>query len=254
MPVEYKVVIPTYKRSETLRDKTLALLQKYEIPPERIYIFVADEEEKKLYEQTLPKYYKEIVVGEVGMRAIRNFIQDYFPEGEKLLNMDDDIRALKIRVNEREGKDLESLKNLIERGFELSERFGARLWGVYPTYNPMFMRNKVSADLRYIIGAFWGVTNTHDKDTYVTLDDKEDFERTIKFYIKDGRVLRFNNIGIESAYYTEPGGMQVERTESRVTSSGMYLVQKYPTLCSVNKARKKHFEIKLKDKRRKKRG
>jgi hypothetical protein len=246
--MDYQIAIPSYKRAETLRDKTLALLQKYNIPPEKIHIFVANEEERSVYAKTLPDYYKEIVVGVVGMMAIRNYIQDYFAEGERVLNIDDDIQALKVRVNDKECKELEDLDKLILDGFELCEKHSCSLWGIYPLVNAMFMHDDISFSLQYIIGAFWGVVNTHDKNTYVTLDDKEDFERSIKFYIKDGAVVRFNNIGVLSAYYTEPGGMQVERTEKRVRHSGIELLLKYPMFCAVNKARKRHFEIRLVDK------
>jgi hypothetical protein len=250
--MEYKIAIPSYKRAETLRDKTLVLLQKYNIPPELIYIFVADEEEKATYEKILPKYYKEIIVGAVGMRAIRNFIQNYFTEGEYIVNIDDDIQALENRMNDKKCEELKDLNALISDGFELCEKHGCSLWGTYPLVNAMFMHNDISFSLKYIIGAFWGVINTHDKNTYVTLDDKEDFERSIKFYIKDGAVVRFNGTGVLSAYYTEPGGMQVERDEQRVRRSGLQLLLRYPMFCAVNKARKKHFEIRLVDKTKRK--
>lgn len=250
--IDYLIAIPSYKRAETLKNKTLALLQKYGISPEIIYIFVANEDEKQIYQTILPPYYKKIVVGIVGMRAIRNFIQNYFPEEQKILNIDDDVQSIQKRLNDQECKELEDLHTLIYEGFEIVEKYGCRLWGIYPLVNAMFMHNDITFDLQYIVGAFWGVINTHDPDTYVTLDDKEDFERSIKYYIKDGRVVRFNGIGIESAYYTESGGMEVSRTEARIKQSGIELLQKYPMFCDVNKMRKKHFEIRLKDKRKRK--
>ena len=52
---EYLVAIPSYKRPETLRDRTLKLLMKYNIEPKKIYIFVADKEQEKIYRDILPK-------------------------------------------------------------------------------------------------------------------------------------------------------------------------------------------------------
>ena len=52
---EYVVAIPSYKRPETLRTKTLKVLQDYNIDPTRIYIFVADDEQKEIYMNM--KYY-----------------------------------------------------------------------------------------------------------------------------------------------------------------------------------------------------
>ena len=42
----YKVIIPSYNRSETLKNKTLLYLQKTNISPKNIFIYVANEEEK----------------------------------------------------------------------------------------------------------------------------------------------------------------------------------------------------------------
>ena len=64
---DYVIAIPSYKRVETLEKKTLTLLQKYKIPSDKIYIFVADEKEKKEYTEGLSKYYREIVVGKPGI-------------------------------------------------------------------------------------------------------------------------------------------------------------------------------------------
>ena len=37
------IAIPSYKRTEILKEKTLSVLKHYGIEPQRIYIFVADE-------------------------------------------------------------------------------------------------------------------------------------------------------------------------------------------------------------------
>jgi hypothetical protein len=249
MTDDYLIAIPSYKRAETLRNKTLAMLQKHKINPNKIFVFVANKEERDIYEKILIKgTYGSLNVGVVGMRAIRNFIQDFFDEGVWVLNMDDDIEKIEVRQNEYYTEELKDLDSFILKGFETARKLKINLWGIYPLINAGFMYSKFSTDLKYIVGAFWGVINTHDKDTYTTMDDKEDYERTIKFYIRDGKVLRFNHVGIKTSYYTEAGGMQVTRTEERVRQSGMELIQRYPMFCEYNKARDKHFEIRLVDK------
>ena len=46
----FVVVIPTYKRYEELKKKTLALLKRIHLDVKnRVYIFVANEEEKEKY-------------------------------------------------------------------------------------------------------------------------------------------------------------------------------------------------------------
>ena len=43
---EYEIAIPSYKRPETLRDKTLTILKAYRIPADRITVFVANKEQE----------------------------------------------------------------------------------------------------------------------------------------------------------------------------------------------------------------
>ena len=48
--------------------------------------------EKKLYQDALDsKTYRELVVGKPGIQHIRNFMPKYFPEGQKIVYMDDDL-------------------------------------------------------------------------------------------------------------------------------------------------------------------
>jgi len=266
---DYVVAIPSYKRPNTLRNKTLHILKEYSIDPKRIYIFVANKDQKKVYEETLPKNsYKELVIGVPGIKNIRNFMARYFPEGQYIFYIDDDISAVYTAVNKpfTDGKEydkkfnrtirLNSLKNLIKMGFKLSEKTGLTNWGIYPVYNAYFMKptskninDYISTKLCYIEGGFTGVINNR-KAEIRTIDDKEDYERSIKYYLKDGGLLRFNNITCETRCYKEPGGMQVERTKKRIHDSAVYLVKKYPKLATLNTSKKSGYtEIRLRDTR-----
>ena len=51
--MNYKIAIPSYKRTETLKNKTLKLLHKYNISPKNIYIFVANSKEKTNYHKVI---------------------------------------------------------------------------------------------------------------------------------------------------------------------------------------------------------
>lgn len=249
---EYRIAIPTYKRHETLKKKTLALLKKSGIAPEIIDVFVADDSEKELYEKTFePGSYSKIIVGQKGMRAIRNFIQDYYPEGQRVVNLDDDVEKIQIMKDEKIILDFLDLDNFFNYAFDVCEKLNIHYWGVYGVNNPYFMDNSIALGLRYLEGSFWGNINVHDKSTYVTLDDKEDFERSLRAYVFDGNVARFDFISFESKFWTEPGGMQFdgERTSERVENSGRKLLEIFPHLCKENTCRKKHFEIKLVEQR-----
>lgn len=263
---QYIVAIPSYRRPETLRDRTLKVLQKYKIDPNKIYIFVSDSEQKKIYENTLPKgSYKQIVVGKPGIKNIRNFMPKYFKQGQYIFYIDDDIYRVSdtYSTNNTNNKDtfklreLKSLKDLINQGFKLCEESKMTNWGVYPVENPYFCKRKtknvsdyVSTKLCYIMGGFTGVINNH-KAEIRTIDDKEDYERSIKYYLKDGGLLRFNNVCCYTKCYKEPGGMQVERTKKRIHDSAVYLTKVYPELCTLNTSKKSGFtEVRLRDRRK----
>jgi cellulose synthase/poly-beta-1,6-N-acetylglucosamine synthase-like glycosyltransferase len=249
----YEIAIPSYKRPETLREKTLAVLKQYKLPAEKITVFVADAEQKKLYEDALvPGSYGKIIVGIVGMGAIRNFITSWYPVGTKIVNIDDDIRGFLEydATKPRKEKPLRSLLTVIKRGFDECEKVGARLWGVYPVANGFFMKPKVSTDLKYVIGSFWGCINPGIKQVKITLDDKEDYQRSILYYKLDDAIVRLNFVAPVSSYYKEPGGMQEERTKQRVEKSARWLVKEYPEFAVLNPSKKSgYMEVRLKDMR-----
>ena len=79
-----------------------------------------------------------------------------------------------------------------------------------------------------------GVINNRNAE--ITIDDKEDYERSIKYYLKG--LLRFNNITCYTKCYKEPGGIEVERTHKRIHDSAVYLTKQYPNLCALNTSKK----------------
>ena len=93
----YVVAIPSYQRAELLNRKTLKILAEYNVPRNRIYVFVANKTEEQIYKDKLNKdLYGHLIVGVKGLKNQRNFISRYFPVGKEILNMDDDIGGFKI--------------------------------------------------------------------------------------------------------------------------------------------------------------
>jgi hypothetical protein len=271
----YIIAIPSYKRAELLKLKTLAVLQKYKIPRNVIYIFVADKEEEKVYTETIPSdMYHKIIVGEKGLKNQRNFISRYFPKGQEIVNLDDDIYGFNSLVykpktkkslrksltkndktykyNKQDGY-LISLPNLdlfFKNGFQILKQHNLFLWGIYPINNAYFMTPQITHDLRLIVGPCWGNINRHDKELILTIDEKEDVERTLQYYVKDGGVVRFNNISAQTTYYTTKGGMQSLGRDRKqdALQSALYLNKKYPELTKLLLTKKSGYaEVKLKD-------
>ena len=102
-------------------------------------------------------------------------------------------------------------------------------------------------NLCYVMGGMTGVVNCGRK---VRTIDKEDYERSIKYYLKDNGLIRFNNVTVYTKCYKEPGGMQVERTKKRIHDSAVYLTKKYPNLCTLNGKKSGFTEVRLRDRRK----
>ena len=251
--MNYAIAIPSYRRDNTITQETLPLLQRYKIDPKIVTIFVADGSEYLRYKTALANTpYTNLVVGEVGMGAIRDFITGYYPEGTRPVSLDDDLQEILRRVDAKMCCKVRSLeREVIEPGFRACQSYNARLWGIYAAANPHFMKHRVSVGLYYIIGSLYGCINRQAPEYRVTLDDKEDVERSLLYYLADGAVCRLDDITVKSRYYDEPGGMQVERTEQRIYESAKHLAEKNPDLYALdNRLRRSgHAELRLRRKR-----
>lgn len=249
--MDYRIAIPSYQRSDQLKDKTLKLLERHNINPDIVDIFVANEDEHTKYASALSKSpYRNLIVGERGMGAIRRFIQGYYPEGTRVMNFDDDLVDIMYKESDKKMLPITNLEEqVIVRGFDALQKEDAYLFGVYAAANAMFMKHRIAVGLYYCIGSCWGMINRHNKELSVTLDDKEDFERTLQHYLKDGKVVRLDDITCKTKYYGI-GGMQEERTETRITESAKNLVERFPGLCSMYiRETTGHAELRLKDTR-----
>ena len=82
--------------------------------------------------------------------------------------------------------------------------------------------------VRGVIGVVHGYINRHSKDLYPSMRSvsKEDIEQSILFYLKDGGVVRFNNITFTTKF-NAPGGLGVDRFQMNKNAQE-YLVKTYP--------------------------
>ena len=249
---KYIIVIPSYNRPELIQQKTLSLLKKHSIKSSHIVIFVANREQYDLYKSKIPKtLYHKLVIGVKGLKNQRNYISNYYPEGTHIVQMDDDLEKI-VQLNVENGKKtIEPISNLdtfIKKAFLLCQTNTIFLWGVYPLANSHFMTNTITTDLRFIVGPMWGMINRHHPDLELTIDEKENTERTLQYWSMDGKVLRFNNIGIETKYYKNKGGMQNEgkNRKEEALKSVQYLHNKYPTITKLHLGKKSGVpELKL---------
>ena len=228
MELSYRICIPSYKRAGILNMKTLPMLERYNIPKDIIYIFVANPEEYNIYTSIIGDSYR-FIVAEVGMANVRNFITNYFDDGDHLVCVDDDITSITHFE-----KYYKTADEFFTKAFELCIENNCRLWGIYPVNNAYFMTPRIVFGLTYVCGGLYGVIN--NKKLLVSIDNKEDFQRSIQYYLMDGKIIRYDCIGIETKGYTGVGGMNIPnmRTNEIILESANKLVSLYPLLAKLN--------------------
>lgn len=247
--MDYKIAIPSYKRPETIKNKTLKLLNNYNIEKNKITIFVANEKEEKIYTESLGTEYK-IVVGVPTIGKQRNFIEKYYKEGTKLMMFDDDIDAVMRKKITKlvEVDDLE--KEVIYKGFECCEKTKAKTFGIYAAGNPYFMKHRIYTKLCYIIASMFGVVVEHDPFLKRVTNHGEDYEYSIRQYIKNKMLIRLDYITVKSNYYKEAGGLQTIRTPEYVYNSIYQIQSMFPQYCKMYiRQSTGNAELRLKDMR-----
>ena len=243
---DWQVAIPSYRRPETLVRKTLATMHAGGVPLERVTVFVADADEEHGYRLVLPKGVR-IVRAVVGMHAVRNAITAHYPHGSMLVEWDDDIRSVVRRVDDRTLVPVTDLPALFDEAYDICEREHARLWGLYPVANPMFMKPGHTTSLRPIIGTVWGRVVDH-AIAPLECEVKSDIERTLQYWTADGCVVRLNHYAVKQNARTEPGGQQEpgRRTHAKSAWAAHQLCERYPELCTMGRAFKGgHAEVRL---------
>ena len=221
--MDIPVAIPTYNRSQTISIQTLLFLKSEDYPTSLITLFVADSDQARLYERDVPKcLYGQIVVGVKGLAAQRNFISDFYPDGQILLQLDDDVSGIKSLGNE-------SLQSILSKGKDcLHDSCG--LWGVLPNDDGRRFTPATTQHLTHIIGSFFLIRN--HKEIKITVEEGEDYERSILYFNRYGRVCRYKGAGVKTTFNKGSGGLITEDREQRRRAGMDYLVSRYPKACS----------------------
>ena len=248
----YKVAVPSYKRENELLKKTLPTLLNGKVKAAHIYIFVANSQEKRIYEEAIPReMYNTIVIGKKGIANQRIFIRNYFNPGDYIVSIDDDIEEVMKFVNEKRLSKMNNLDVFFKKAHKIINKHKAYIWGIYPVSNPFFMKNGhvISTDLRFLIGGLHGYIVRKDTSLNPSpkADGKEDYEQSILYYLKDGKVVRFNRITIKTKFLAA-GGLGKEKQRFAINKrAANYLNKKYPDLVTIFHRKNGMTEIKIKD-------
>jgi len=229
----YVVAIPTYQRYDILQQKTLSMLLKGKVKPKHIFIFVANDDEAKRYDEVLiNKTYNKIVVGKPGITPQRRLISEYFPKNKHIVSLDDDVEGL-FKLVENTLVCIEDVHAFFVRAFELCATHKRYLWGIYPVLNAFYMKHTITTDLKFILGTCYGYINRpHDETLTPSLPEKEDFELSILHFLKDGGVLRINDVSIKTKFHNRNGGLGA-LSQKRIDDNNraaLELKRRYPHL------------------------
>ena len=228
----YVIAIPTYNRCDTIISKTLKMLKDGGVKKSKIFIFVANKKEFDKYNDIVPEsMYNKIIIGKKGIKNQRIFISKYFPEGQHIVSIDDDVE----KIEQLKGTKLQQIKNVdkfFTDSFKLLKKEKLYIWGIYPVHNAFFMKNNISFGLKFLIGVLFGYINRHNNKLYPKSSVKEDIEQSILFYKMDGGVVRYNNIVTKTVFFAKGGGGVASERIASYKKASNYLNKKYPEFIS----------------------
>lgn len=240
-----QIAICSYRRPEKIFNNTIASLMRSGVDLKDITVFISDPREHDAYVKGTGGMVK-IVDSVPTLSGNRTFAMQYYPKGEKIVFVDDDIKAFE-RLS-LDGKKLVEAQfyDFANKGFEWCEKEGKTIWGIYAARNPFFMKKRITEGLFLPVGSCYGIINTGQKSHIISSDEKEDYRRGFQTFREEGGLIRLEYITVNTAYYTEGGGMQERRTDKTIERAAKSLAEEYPDYCSVYKSKGKGtWELRL---------
>lgn len=220
-----RVCIPTYNRFQTIGDMTLRYLNSIQYPSDKIILFVASDEQAALYRQHVPQHlYGQIVVGVLGLVNQRNYITKWLDSNEIFISMDDDVQSIKVMTGF-------NIYWIIADAVAKIKRGDAGLAGVLPNSDARRFRTGHTEHLSHIVGSFYVCKNNHsmllDTDPIIQ-EAKEDYYRTLQYFMVYGRILRYRNAGVQTVYRNPLGGIESLGRRKRDAAACVDLIRRYP--------------------------
>jgi len=257
---DYVIAIPSKGRPQLLLKKTYEkIIDNYKLDYKKIYIFVSSKEDLKDYAKNIPKHkYKKIVLSPQGLTETFNYIGEYFPEGQKILLLQDDVTAF-YELTKKNKKiklgHIKKLKPLIRRVFRGLDKTGLSLAGFYPVANETWMdkSKEVTTNLCFIFDPVRCYINRKAIKLTTRFNGKrstkQDIENSILNYINDGGVLRFNKYSFETQY-SPPGteGGFGQRTNKEELNVAKGIIDRYPLFADLKFSKKGQPNVRLVDK------
>lgn len=227
----WEIAILSHKRPLVIASKTLATLLRHNIPVEKITIFVAPCQIDD-YKKSCPNV--KLVPTAVGKCKNRTAALRHYPHGQKIVFLDDDIEEFysvcaqdgcggcwKFGKEARGGPHYQkqmtcaNLSAFFYDAFSVAEKEGVEFWGIYPVENGFFAKHTITRCLAHCIGRCYGIVNTAASralNAAIVDDIHDDYQTSLRYFLKDGKCLRFNYIFTKSPVVRGSGGIVDTRT------------------------------------------
>lgn len=239
-PDEYHVAVISHRRPQRCAERTLAVLEKGGITRDRVTVHVSDPADVPAYRAAAPGWH--IAAGAPGLAGNRNHVSSIYPAGQPLVCCDDDIQGIDaLMPGGRSLWPVADLHVLFISAFHQAALAGATLWGTAPSSNPFYMRPGTSRGLKFCIGVLHGVINRPAEK--LTCHCKDDYERTLLRWEKDGTVIRLDDVVARHTYDGNAGGLAAinGRTVDKAQADVHYLMQRWPGVVRLNTTRKSPY-------------
>lgn len=251
---DYRVVIPSYSRSTILKQKTLTMLERGGVPKNRIDIWIVKEQLNDYLQYENDGY--RVMEGVKGISKQREFIANYYNENTPLVWFDDDCVGLyeKVLMDNKykfKHKEIVDYELYFLNSFDKLWDSGANLMGVYPIRNIGWMKNRITTGLKFCIGSHRINFNKKKYETASKYHLLEDYERTLKYFIGDGSVLRNEGVYIKHNFWTLDGGINAiipageVREEDKLKEIKQF-VEEYGKYSRISKKKNNNCDIRLK--------
>lgn len=210
---EYVIACRSYGRATVFPKKTFRMLEHNKLTG-RLYVFVASAAEKRAYRDNLPAGFPadRIIVGVPGGAAITRFICRYFPEGQRIVFVDDDLEQFFVMPRQGQGriqKDSAGLHKYLEDGFRTIDAYNLGSFTFSFLSNAFYLTGKHFKEFRpFIVGGNFFCMRNDSSLISVKVGHADDVLRSCRLFEKYGGTLVYWYAGFGTHYGKEAGGMQ----------------------------------------------
>lgn len=234
------VYIPSRGRSNIIMETTLPLLTTFVDKGVPINICVREEDYKDyeyLHHNKDYGTYLRKVSSKMGIGEKRAYITNVLAKEDKvdyIIQLDDDLQSV---VN-MAGANLypDQIYSLVLSIIEHLEKTDAYYGGIAPYDNSFYFKNTITDTLKYVIGAFQVIRISNRKPISVSYKHFEDYIYCMEYFLRDGKIIRFNNYGIKTKYFNPVGGIceyygGIEKRMADAEKVADEICEKYNGMC-----------------------